>query len=480
MTADPPPPRPSVDDVALMPAGELVRLYRARRLSPVEATRATLARIEAADPILNAFCHLDPEAALEAARESEARWMRGDPLGLVDGVPTTIKDQWMVRGWPTRKGSATTDPGPSPDEAPAAGRLREHGAVLLGKTTMPEYGWKGVTDSPLHGVSRNPWNPARTCGGSSGGAAIAAAVGMGALNLGSDGAGSIRMPAGFCGVYGLKPTYARVPAFPYGLLPMCSHTGPMTRTVADAALMLTVMAEPDPRDWLGLPYDGRDWRIGIDSGVRGLRIAYSATLGYGWADPEIADLVARAARVFEELGATVEAVDPGFAEPRHHFTMLYKANMAASLKQLGPDAAARMDPGYLRMAGEGAGFSAVDLLEGWGVRDAVGRAMNAFHETYDLLLTPLQSVAAFEAGAEVPAGRDMAEWFDWSPFCYPFNWTGQPAASVPCGFTAEGLPAALQIVGPRYGEGLVLRASRAYESAHPFRMPGTGGIDATE
>ena len=461
------------DDIAMMPATDLVRLFRTRRLSPVEATKAALARIEAGEPTFNAFQFVGADEALAAARASEARWARGDPLGLVDGVPTSIKDQWLVRGWPTRRGSTTSPAdGPWDDESPAATRLREHGAVLLGKTNLPEYGWKGVTDSPLSGISRNPWDPSKTCGGSSGGAAIAAAVGMGALHLGSDGAGSIRMPAGFSGVYGLKPTYGRVPAYPYGLLPMCSHTGPMTRTVGDAALMLNVMAEPDHRDWMAPPPDGRDYRVALENGVKGLRIAYSRTLGYARVDDEIAAGTDAAARVFADLGAVVEDVDHVFDDPRFPFEMFYTASMATTLRRLGPSARVQMDPGYLRMADAGLRFSAIDLIEGWAARDALGRTMNAFHETYDLLLTPQLPLAAFEAGAEFPAGRGMTSWFDWSPFTYPFNWTGQPAASVPCGFTPAGLPIALQIVGPRYGDALVLQASRAYESRHPFAMPG--------
>ncbi|MCC7275526.1 MAG: amidase [Alphaproteobacteria bacterium] len=463
----------------MLPAATLVRLYRMRQLSPVEATRAALARIEAGDPVLNAFIHRAPEEALAAARESEARWMRGAPVGLVDGVPTSIKDQWLAKGWPTLRGTKTARrDGPWDEDSPAVARLREHGAVLLGKTNLPEFGWKGVTDSPLAGISRNPWDPSKTCGGSSGGAAIAAATGMGALHLGSDGAGSIRMPAGFSGVFGLKPTFARVPAYPYGLLPMCSHTGPMTRTVADAALMLNVMAEPDHRDWLAPLPDGRDYRVGLEAGVRGLRIAYSRTLGYAWVDPEIAALTDAAARVFADLGAAVEEVDPGFADPRVPFEMFYATSIATTLKRLGPEARAVVDPGYARMADAGARFSGIDLIEGWAAREAVGRHMNAFHQRFDLLLTPQLPLAAFAAGLEYPEGRGMTSWFDWSPFTYPFNWTGQPAASVPCGLTPAGLPAAIQIVGPRYGDALVLQASRAYESAVPFAMPGLSHIGA--
>ncbi|HZS85193.1 MAG TPA: amidase [Stellaceae bacterium] len=458
------------DEIAMMSATELRQNYRRRRLSPVEATKAVLARIEARDGALNAFRFVAHDDALAAARRSEERWMKGAPCGLLDGIPSTIKDQWPAKGWPTLKGSRTVSPeGPWTEDAPAVARMREHGAVFLGKTNMPEFGWKGVTDSPLTGVSRNPWNRERTCGGSSGGAAIAAATGMGMLNIGSDGAGSIRIPSAFCGVYGLKATYGRVPAYPYGLLPGCSHTGPMVRTVADAALMLTVISEPDPRDWLQLPEERRDWRIGLEEGVRGLRIAYSRTLGHGWVDPEVGVLVDEAARVFEELGAYVEEKDPGFPDPRAPFEAFYWSNMAATLEGIPAEKRALMDPGYLERAEYGRRYSAGDLLRAWAARDALGRHMNAFHESYDLLLTPQLPLVAFELGKTHP--DRLGAMFDWLPFTFPFNFTQQPAASVPCGFTGEGLPAALQIVAGRYREDLVLRASRAYESVRPFKMP---------
>jgi aspartyl-tRNA(Asn)/glutamyl-tRNA(Gln) amidotransferase subunit A len=458
-------------DIALLSATELLRHYRRRTLSPVEATRAVLERIEKLDPVYNAFIHLAADEALAASRTSEARWMKGAPLGLVDGVPTTVKDQWPVAGWPTRKGSRTTPEGPSEDDAPAASRLREHGAVLLGKTTMPEFGWKGVTDCPLTGISRNPWDQTKTCGGSSGGAGIAAALGMGMLHIGSDGAGSIRMPSTFCGIYGLKSTYGRVPAWPYGALPVSSHSGPMVRTVDDAALMLTIITEPDHRDWQALPYEKTDYRVGLERGVRGLKIAYSADLGYAKVDAEVAELVAAAARVFEELGAHVEAKDPGFASPQEPVEMFYWTSMAATLDTIPEARRDELDPLYPERAAAGRRFSGTDIIKGWLARDALGRHMNEFHEEWDLLLTPSLPLAAFEAGIEFPAGRGCRTWLDWSPFHYPFNFTQQPAASVPCGFTRAGLPVGLQIVGPRHREDLVLQASRAFETARPFKMP---------
>ena len=460
------------DDLAMMSASDLIAQYRRKTLSPVEVTEAVLDRIERCDPAINAICHLDPDTTRAAARESEARWQAGTPAGLVDGVPTTIKDALLTRGWPTRRGSRTTPgDGPWDEDGAATARLRAHGAVLVGKTTTPEFGWKGVTDSPLTGITRNPWNPERTPSGSSGGAAAACAVGMGALHVGTDGAGSIRMPAAFTGIYGLKPSFGRVPIYPMNMPGTIIHHGPMTRTVADAALMLNVINEPDPRDWTALPYDSRDWRVGLEDGVQGLRIAYSRNFGYVDVDPEVAALVENAAGVFADLGAIVEETDPGFEDPREAFGDYYFIRFRPLVDMMSDEQRQLMDPGLVRSVEEYRGRGIADSLAADSVRLMLGRHMNLFHQDYDLLISPQMPITAFEAGAEVPPGRNMKDWMDWSPITYPFNFTQQPAASVPCGLTSEGLPAAIQIAGPRYREDLVLRASRAYESVHPFALP---------
>ncbi len=456
------------DDLAFTPATELIAAYRAKTLSPVEATQAALARIDAHNERLNAFCLVDHEGALAAARESEARWAKGAPLGLVDGVPASVKDLVLTRGWPTLRGSKTVAADqPWDEDAPAVARLREHGAVLLGKTATCEYGWKGVTDNPLTGITRNPWNPERTPGGSSGGAAAAVAAGMGPLAIGTDGGGSIRIPCGFTGLVGIKATYGRVPVYPASTFGTLSHLGPMTRTVADAALMLSVMAGADARDWLALPAPAGDWLGGLEDGVEGLRVAFSADLGYVRVDPEIATLVAAAAETFDALGATVEAVDPGFANPQECFRVLWYAGAANLLRTFGADERERIDPGLVAIAGEGARLSALDLLAAENARAALGIRMSAFLGDYDVLLTPTLPLAAFAAGEEVPPGSGLERWFEWTPFSYPFNLTGQPAATVPCGFTSDGLPAGLHIVGPRHGEARVLRAAHAFQVARP-------------
>src|SRR3954454_24105940 len=303
---------PMKTDPAFISATELLCLYRSRSLSPFEVAQACLDRIAALDTDLNAFALIDGDAALEAARASEERWIKGEPLGLVDGVPATIKDLILTKGWPTLRGSKAVSPDqPWEEDAPATARLREHGAVLLGKTTTPELGHKGVTDSPLYGITRNPWNPDMTPGGSSGGSAAALAARLGPLALGSGGAGSIRLPGGFTGLPGLKPTCGRVPLWPPSAFGTVSHAGPMARTVTDVALLLDVMCEPDPRDWTALPPPTRSYLDGLDDGIAGIRVAFSADLGYVSVDPEVAAAVERAAGGLAELGAHVERVEPG-------------------------------------------------------------------------------------------------------------------------------------------------------------------------
>ncbi|WP_291296313.1 amidase [Elioraea sp.] len=451
-------------------ATALLHAFRRGTLSPVEATSAALARIRAFEPAVNAFVLVDEVGAMQAARQSEERWRAGRPLGVLDGVPSTIKDATLTRGWPTLRGSRTiARDQPWNDDAPVVARMREAGAVLLGKTTLPEFAWKGVCDSALTGTTRNPWDVRTTPGGSSGGAAVAAALGMGWLHQGSDGGGSIRIPAGFTGVVGHKPSFGRVPLWPPTVQGTLSHTGPITRTVADAALMLTAIARPDARDWMALPHDARDWRMGLSDGVRGWRIAASATLGYvRGLDDEVAAAFADAVSAFEALGATVEGVAPGFADPHDAFRILWYAGAAQNLRPMAPDLRALVDPGLREIAEEAERFSASDLIEAGMVRARMGVSMKALHERYDVLLTPTLPIPAFMAGQEVPDPARQTRWTEWSPYCFPFNMTMQPAISVPCGLTRAGLPIGLQIVGPAHDDALVLRAAAAFEAARPF------------
>ncbi len=457
-------------DISELNAGELLRLYRRRELSPVEVTQDALDRIARFESSINAFVLVDAERALEAARASEARWTKGEPKGLVDGVPVTIKDIVDIKGLPTRKGSLVTDATPARQDAPAVARFHEQGAVILGKTTTPEYGWIGVCHSPLTGITRNPWNLQRTTGGSSGGAAAAALLNLGVMHLGTDGAGSIRIPSAFCGTFGIKPSYGRVPAYPASAFTVVAHQGPLTRTVSDAALMLSVIGQPDARDTTAWNTPAPDFRIGLEDGVRNLRIAWSPRLGYvKKLYPEVEAAARKAAQVFADLGAHVEEIDPGFAEPIDILKNIWYAVAATLVDAVPPAEREKMDEGLRRMADEGRRTSLTAYLAAHTQRTELAQTMLRFHERYDLLLTPQMPVTAIEAGRVAPAdGRFGDDWINWSPYTYPFNLTQQPAASVPCGFASDGLPVALQIVGPPRCDEMVLRAARAYESACPF------------
>ncbi|WP_128802815.1 MULTISPECIES: amidase [unclassified Streptomyces] len=448
-------------------AVRLVEGYRKGEFSPEEATRAALNRADRIQPDVNAFVRLLADEALAQARESTERWRRGEPLGPVDGVPTTVKDILLLRGAPTLKGSKTiSENGRWDEDAPSVARLREQGAVFLGKTTTPEFGWKGVTDSPQSGVTRNPYDTTRTAGGSSGGAAAAVALGAGPLALGTDGGGSVRIPAAFCGIFALKPTYGRVPLYPASAFGTLAHVGPMTRDAADAALLLDVIAAPDSRDWSGLPPAPGSFAAGLSGGVKGLRVAYSPSLGGQVAvRPAVAAAVRRAVERLAGLGAYVEETDPDFTEPVEAFHTLWFSGAARVTRQLGPHQRKLLDPGLREICGQGARRSALDYLAAVDVRMELGRRMGRFHDSYDLLVTPTLPITAFEAGEEVPRGSGHRRWTGWTPFTYPFNMTQQPAATVPVGTDGDGLPIGLQLVAARHRDDLVLRAAHTLYEA---------------
>lgn len=453
-------------DLCDLKAVQLIEGYTARTVSPVEVVRAVLDRIATIQPLVNAFTRVDAEEALHAAGESAARWARGEPCGLLDGVPVAVKDMLLLRGGPTLRGSLTVPVrGPWSEDAPAVARLREHGAVFLGKTTTPEFGWKGVTDSPKDGVTGNPYDPALTAGGSSGGSAAAVAWGAGPLSLGTDGGGSVRIPASFCGVFALKPTYGRVPLYPASPFGTLSHVGPITRDAADAALLMAVISGPDWRDWSQAAPQVDDFRAAIDQPLAGLRIAFAPTIGGARVDPEVAAAVRRAVALLADLGAVVEEADPGFADPVEAFHVLWFSGAARVVQPLDAERRALLDPGLREVCAQGAAYSALDYLAAVDARMALGREMGRFHSRYDLLVTPTLPVPAFAAGVEVPPGWPGRRWTGWTPFTYPFNLTQQPAATVPCGLTAGGLPIGVQLVAARHADALVLRAAHALHGA---------------
>lgn len=450
-------------DPTQMSAVELVAAYGSRELSPVEATTAILDRISRVDGELNAFCLVDADGALEQARASEARWQAGHPQGLLDGVPTSIKDVFLTTGWPTLRGSkASRTDGPWDEDAPVTARMRSDGMVFVGKNTTPEIAWKAVTDSPAHGITRNPSDPRMTAGGSSGGAAVAVAGGMGPVAVGTDAGGSIRIPASFCGIVGFKPTHGRVPMYPASPFAPLAHAGPMTRTVEDAALLMDIIALPDHRDPTSLAPPQRTYRGEFNREVTGLHVAYSRTLGFADVAPEVAEIIDAVVTRIDEAGLHVDAEDPGFSNPLEAFEVLWSAGAAAMLDGM-PGARETIDPGLGRLWDAGERHTAVEFVQARGVAAQVGIAMGTFHERHNLLLTPAVGIPAFEAGYDVPPDSGLERWPQWATFSYPFNLTGQPAISVPVGTTAAGLPVGLQIVGPRHSDDLVLAAARFVE-----------------
>ncbi|UYM03791.1 amidase [Solicola gregarius] len=453
-------------DPNLWSVSELTAAYRSREVSPVEATQAALDAIAAHDGDVNAFVRVEDEYALESARASEKRWAAGEPVGAADGVPTSIKDIFLTRDWPTLRGSALIDEGgPWPEDAPAVARLRESGAVFLGKTTTPEFAWKGVTDSPRFGATGNPWGAGLTAGGSSGGSASAVGLGMGTWSVGTDGGGSVRIPAAFTGTVAIKPTYGLIPLYPASPFGTLAHAGPMTRSVTDTAAMLDIITGFDARDWSAMPTPTTSFLDGLDDGVAGMRIAYSPNLGFVRNDPEVDAAVRAAVAALADAGAVVEEVDPGFDDPVEAFEVLWFSGAAKVIEPYGDGALERIDPGLREGVERGRQLSAGDYLDATAVRMALGKRMSEFHEAYDVLLTPTMPIAAFETGRDAPAGSASSAWTSWTPYTYPFNLTQQPALSVPCGFTSAGLPVGLHVVGPRHADARVLRVGRAYERA---------------
>ena len=464
-------------DLTHQTAEQLLTLFRDGAVSPVEVTQEVLQRIQRINPLINAFCLVDEEAALASARISEQRWQAhrhsGAAVGALEGVPASIKDLILTQGWPTLRGSRTVNPNQAWDvDAPVTARLREAGAVLLGKTTTPEFGCKGETNSLLTGISRNPWNLAHTPGGSSGGASAAVSAGLGPLAIGTDGAGSVRIPAAFCGNVGFKPSFGRVPAYPLSPFGSVAHLGPHAMTVEDVALMMNSISQPDARDWTSLPFDGTDHMELLDFGVRGLRVAYSPTLGYAnHVHPEIAAATAQAAQHLHHLGAFVEQVDPGIDDPLDITTGLWFAGAYQVWQTLSPAQQALTDPDFAAEAALGAKLDANALHQLNQRRGVLGSHLRQFMQRFDLILTPSTAVTAFKA---LPAGHspmDSQAMLGWTPFSYPFNLSQQPAISLPCGLTSEGLPMGVQLVGPMFGDALVLQAAQALQACYPLQRP---------
>jgi aspartyl-tRNA(Asn)/glutamyl-tRNA(Gln) amidotransferase subunit A len=464
-------------DLCHITATDLAAAIRMKKVSPVEVVNATLARIEQLNPRLNAFCLVTADAARQAAQDAERAVMRGEVLGPLHGVPVSIKDLVITQGVRTMRGSKLYERDVPTEDAPVVERLKAAGAIVLGKTTTPEFGFKGVTDSPVTGITRNPWHLERTPGGSSGGAGVAVATCMGPLAVGTDGGGSIRIPSSFCGIYGLKPHVGRVPVYPASATGDLSHAGPMTRTVRDAALMLNTIAGADDRDRFSLPTSHPDYLKAVEGDIRGLRVAWSPDLGFAIVDPQVKQISAAAVEAFSELGCHVEEINPGFDNPGELFQHFFYVNIGAMLQDY-PGYESQIDPQLLANITEVKGVSGQDYARSILRRSAIFEKIRRVFAAYDVLLCPTVAVPPFEVGIEGPtqiAGRpvDRRAWIAMTPL---FNLTGQPAATVPCGFTGDGLPIGLQIVGRRFAEDIVLRASAAFEAARPWvqRRPPVG------
>ncbi|WP_432132955.1 amidase [Streptomyces tendae] len=467
------------DEICAMPATELVNRIKAKEISPTEVTEAVLNRMESLNPVLHAFCEPTQDLARSTAAEVSERIAHGDPVGPLAGVPISIKDLLAVKGVRTAMGSPIYRNFVPDEDDIVVERVKASGAVILGKTTVPEFGYSGAGHNPVSPTARNPWNTEMTPGGSSAGSGAAVASGIGPVALGTDGGGSVRIPAAHCGIYGFKPSMGRVPMYPGARderFPGASsweslaHIGPMTRTVADAALLMSVLAGPDPRDRYSLPAGDVDWSTALEGGIRGMRVAFSPDWGYMSVDPAVRAIAARACRVFEEdLGCTVEEAHPGWEDPFEAFWAVVVgdtdlAGMRALLDKYGAD----MSPNVVEILSRD--WTAEDLTNARTVRKAVNNKMWRMMADYDLLITPTLAVPPFPLytqGPEIIDGR-MLPSTAWLGFTLPINLTGQPAASVPAGFTAEGLPVGLQIIGRHLADADVLRASAAFESAAPW------------
>jgi aspartyl-tRNA(Asn)/glutamyl-tRNA(Gln) amidotransferase subunit A len=458
-------------DFTWLSAVELQLLYARGEASPVEVLDTFLLRAQVLRPVLNALVLIDETAARTAARASEARWRDKAPLSVLDGIPTTIKDTTPVRGWPTRNGSHATDETPATESAPVVERLQSAGMVVFGKSTTPEFGWKALTDSPLQGTTRSPWNPEHTPGGSSGGASALTAAGINPFNHGNDGGGSIRIPAAHTGLVGLKPSFGRIPQHPAdGPFADVVSQGVLSRSVRDTALALNLLAGPDPRDWRSLPADPRDYTVGLEQGVRGLKLGLSLDLGHVEADPEVRALVTAAARRFETLGAVVEDVGPLIEPLQYSFEALWIGSFATRLRQIPTQLHDKLDPGFRAAAEKGLAITLADYAKAYEAKSKLAREMALWHQKYDLLLAPVTPTAAPPVGTPYNS-QAFPRWTKGAPYTLPFNLTGQPAASMPAGLTAAGLPVGLQIVGPARADALVLQAMRAYESVSGWTWP---------
>lgn len=456
----------AMSDPALLSAAELLARYRARTLSPVEVVQASFARIARLEPAINAMVLVDEEGALAAARDSEARWARGAPTGALDGVPATVKDLVDLAGFPTRRGSLVTDPTPRPQDAPGVAALKRAGAIILGKTTTTEFGWKSPGDSPHTGITRNPRNVAHTPGGSSSGAGAAAAAGYGPLHVGTDAGGSIRIPAAWSGVVGVKPSFGRVPQWPLGAFGPVAVAGPMARSVTDAALMLSAMAGFDWRDPFSLPDPPRDFSEGLEAPIAGLRVGILRRPGFeAPATAAMWRAVDRAADALRDQGARVEEAGADLPDTRKIFARVWGLALARLTELVPPERHGLLDRGILRVRDLARDEPPTAYLEAEALRVEVAHRLARLHaEKFDVLLSPCVPDVAPRADAPLDNPEELL-WSAWAPWTFTYNLSRQPAVSVPAGLDANGLPLSVQVAAALYRDDLALRAARAIERA---------------
>lgn len=449
-------------------AVELLDLYHRKAASPVEATRAVLRHVARWEPLLRATYALDAEAALAQAEASQSRWIRGEPQGPLDGVPAMIKENIATRGTPVPLGTAATTLVPAAADAPPAARLREAGAVILGKTTMPDYGMLSSGLSSFHPLTRNPWDLTKNPGGSSSGAGAGAAAGYGPLHVGTDIGGSVRLPAAWCGIFTLKPSLGRIPIFP----PYAGRVaGPMTRTVADAALMMGVLSRPDARDTMSLPWQDIAWQS-LHREVRGLRIGLQLDAGWGLpVDEEVRAAVEAAAKAFEAAGAIVEPVAPFMTRTMiDGMDAFWRCRSWLDISALPEDRRAKVLPFIVEWARGGAGLGGEQVFRGYSQMGAMREAAVAACTPFDVVISPTAPIVAYAAEWPCPT-NDPARPFEHIAFTLPFNMSEQPSASINCGYSAAGLPIGLQITGARHDDLTVLQVAHAWEQLRPAQRP---------
>lgn len=458
-----PAPLADADDICRLDARQLVSGYGAGSLSPVEVIHAVLKRADVVNARFNAFTRIDPEGALQAARLSEQRWRRKAPMSAVDGVPTTVKDILWVEGWPVSYGSYATDDRVSAADAPAVELLRKSGVIFFGQTTTPEFGWKAVTDSPRWGITRNPWDPTKTSGGSSGGAAVAAATGAGVFHIGTDGGGSIRIPAAFTGIVGLKPTFGRVPAYPASAFGTVAHIGPMARSIGDVEAMLRVMSGRDLRDW-NQPSAATALEAS-ECDIRTMKIGFWSRPPIGGVDAEISRQVERAVAHLSNSGARIEPIELPEADYHKIFRAHWYSGAANRLSLIPQNRWAELDQGFVTIAEAGTQLTVLDYVKAQTARASLGADMDVLLSRFDLLLSPAAAVQPFAVGVQTPDTYQWPHWTDWASFSFPMNLSQQPACVLPFASTSSGLPIGLQIVGSRGADGKVLKAAEAIELA---------------